>query len=485
VTEHEEIQALAARKPPAKFELVVNRGTGTIDSPTLEVSWRFPAEVIALRPTHVLIFLWYMSDDGQKMYREERYAFSVSDAVGYLPLHWAGLIRIFAWALSDEALQCEYCLNHCIGKTVTNLIKQANIRGNYAAFAWNLPENQLRGTQENLLGEAGYYTHVSEEGIRSWQRPYDQRNSFHMQNHFPLAAIAELKLRVPAEIFAPRPKSWLSRILWKWVNLWHDQEPVDECAYRRRMMIAFTVQPLVMLVYWTIRYGFGLLVALIIMTLRIVAWAAGFQPHPFIADVVEMILVKDNHHDFWQRFKNTSDPWDFFNCGDHRKLRLGSWRFKAPVTIAELALVGSVAYLLAHPELNTTPSAWGAGFDFLFGISVLVFMGAVWAHRALKTLFPEHEWFKKSTPPPKPKTAEERAAHERREAERKAQIEQKEKEAYAAWLAKNCGPHAPGPRPMGLPRPKPREATLTNYAWLIYNGLKAHICRTYDRGNKS
>lgn len=43
---------------------------------------------------------------------------------------------------------------------------------------------------------------------------------------------------VDPRFFAKRPAAWL----WGWANLWHEFEPVDQCQFRRRLILAFTLK---------------------------------------------------------------------------------------------------------------------------------------------------------------------------------------------------------------------------------------------------
>ncbi len=58
-----------------------------------------------------------------------------------------------------------------------------------------------------------------------------------------------LEVEVDKGHFAAEPSQWLQR----YVNLWFDFAPVDQCAFRRRMIGAFTYQLIVMLFWWTVK----------------------------------------------------------------------------------------------------------------------------------------------------------------------------------------------------------------------------------------
>lgn len=56
-----------------------------------------------------------------------------------------------------------------------------------------------------------------------------------------LLAVDAVLVDVPAAVFAKPPPAWESR----WVNWLHRYPPEDQCAYRRRRVLAYTVKPVV------------------------------------------------------------------------------------------------------------------------------------------------------------------------------------------------------------------------------------------------
>jgi hypothetical protein len=55
----------------------------------------------------------------------------------------------------------------------------------------------------------------------------------------------EMNVMVPNELFAKEPPAWEK---W-WVNLWFETKPRDQCQFRRRRMLAYSVQPLAILLF--------------------------------------------------------------------------------------------------------------------------------------------------------------------------------------------------------------------------------------------
>ncbi len=66
-----------------------------------------------------------------------------------------------------------------------------------------------------------------------------------------------LELVLPSELFAKEPPQWEQR----WVNLWFETKPRDECQYRRRRILAYTIQPPAVLLWLTGLLGWRWLAA--------------------------------------------------------------------------------------------------------------------------------------------------------------------------------------------------------------------------------
>ncbi len=58
-------------------------------------------------------------------------------------------------------------------------------------------------------------------------------------------AVAEIDVNVGAEYFSSEP----SRLEKWWVNLWFESKPRDQCQFRRRRFVAYTIQPLIVLAW--------------------------------------------------------------------------------------------------------------------------------------------------------------------------------------------------------------------------------------------
>lgn len=79
---------------------------------------------------------------------------------------------------------------------------------------------------------------------------YDEEaNSHEMRPRATLKGFSythrHITVNIPAEAFGKEPPAWL-----KWFgNLWHDRRPVDQCSFRRRLILAFTLKWIPMLAW--------------------------------------------------------------------------------------------------------------------------------------------------------------------------------------------------------------------------------------------
>lgn len=59
-----------------------------------------------------------------------------------------------------------------------------------------------------------------------------------------------IKVNVPSEVFAKPPPQWEQ----DWVNLWFLSTPHDQCNYRRRRIVAYTIQPIVLFAFALLKF---------------------------------------------------------------------------------------------------------------------------------------------------------------------------------------------------------------------------------------
>lgn len=109
-----------------------------------------------------------------------------------------------------------------------------------------------------------------------------------------LAKYASLLVTIPAGVFGKEPGP---RMKW-FVNLWHSSKIVDECNYRQRLILAFTLKWEVMIAYVIIASLFRIFVSLFVAGIgyhKNVNWRIVLQVFDFgISDI-----FSDQYHNNW------------------------------------------------------------------------------------------------------------------------------------------------------------------------------------------
>lgn len=118
----------------------------------------------------------------------------------------------------------------------------------------------------------GYgWVFVTRQGGRAFFREHFDTH-YHLDATSHALARAEVKVVVEKEFFAKEPPAWLKA----WVNFWFEGQPRDECHFRKRAIVAFTIQPLVVVPYYLIKSAVCFLVALFFVSLT--ARKINFRP---------------------------------------------------------------------------------------------------------------------------------------------------------------------------------------------------------------
>lgn len=68
---------------------------------------------------------------------------------------------------------------------------------------------------------------------------------------------ARIEVVVPEQLFAKKAPEWEQR----WVNLWYEAKPKDQCQYRKRRVLAYTIQPPAILLWMMLRTLFCVIMA--------------------------------------------------------------------------------------------------------------------------------------------------------------------------------------------------------------------------------
>ncbi|MBI5004880.1 MAG: hypothetical protein HZC04_01695 [Candidatus Lloydbacteria bacterium] len=117
-------------------------------------------------------------------------------------------------------------------------------------YSQNKSQWELKKIFLERSNHCSYRTEVFEETTDSLKLG----RVFYSINHgyaylFRETSAAEISIHVPKEAFAKEPPKWEQ----KWVNWFYETKPVDQCQYRRRRIIAYTVQPFIISVCFILK----------------------------------------------------------------------------------------------------------------------------------------------------------------------------------------------------------------------------------------
>lgn len=133
-----------------------------------------------------------------------------------------------------------------------------------------------------------YYNDVLDSDGTSWR--YNKEclsvgDKFLSRQEMDQLLSEPVKVFVPAECFAPEPPEWEKA----WVNHFLSSKVIDQCAFRRRRLFAYTVQPVIMLfnLFWR-------LVALLWASLfGLRGWSMQPLLHPLTYSMIDATNVGD------------------------------------------------------------------------------------------------------------------------------------------------------------------------------------------------
>ena len=93
----------------------------------------------------------------------------------------------------------------------------------------------------SIVGEAGLTVkQLRKRYFGSWETLGILRETGDFQPFKPFLGKTKIEVNVGAEFFTPKPADWEE----KWVNLWFDSKAKNPCQFRKRRILAYSVQPL-------------------------------------------------------------------------------------------------------------------------------------------------------------------------------------------------------------------------------------------------
>jgi len=235
------------------LKVVLNGGSSIMESATIPFRWFFSDEIIEKQPTDLLII-----DQGKSV-------------IGTFNVDSCGERTIVPVSRGSDFMQFTSPGHHRIAFIA--LKKSGRSHGD---------ENNFVKWKEAILGRSRMDSY--RESI-TWN---EIENLNFLMDDIRLYAVAVeiVEIDVPSEFFAARSNNPVARFVWDyWANRWCEAPPRDQCAYRKRLFWAFTLQPFVFVIGHILKYIAALVCSIYLPVAKVVVFFVGFRPEPLFADI--------------------------------------------------------------------------------------------------------------------------------------------------------------------------------------------------------
>jgi hypothetical protein len=148
---------------------------------------------------------------------------------------------------------------------------------------------------------------------------WEEMENLSYLNHYGYNVVAGtiVEFDVPKELFAEKPQTKRSEAVWRWTNYWYKTKPRDECEYRKRMIVAFTVQiPIIIMMV------ISKLIAVPIASL--VMLFVGYRPKPILKGMWSIITLNSIYNS-WDVRRYSHDDLDSPPCDQNIR---GLWSYE-------------------------------------------------------------------------------------------------------------------------------------------------------------
>lgn len=331
----------------SSIKVVINGGSEVLDSATIPVRWGFSEELVEENPQYVAIvdikgksLSDLKSENDFKFYSNDvLFIGKTKELAAYIPMKSPGkhtfLIYVFCGETMGDA--SDY---------IDLYVKDHNPQ---TFFFNNLEEG-------GVLADGAVYVIATD-------------------------------FEVPDELFAHKPKKGFGRLIWSWVNKYFKKDPIDQCQYRKRKILAFSIQPFIFIFHM---FGVGLLklfTALVLAGLymywflgSIILLFFGFRPLG-INDFGEENSL-ELHDLFYFRSRYKSSRWrlwqskdrywwdDCENNKNNKKIPL----YLIPFLYVVTGILGWTTYIFISKLGEEISSTIGNNYSMLIGVGLIFFL---------------------------------------------------------------------------------------------------------------
>lgn len=194
--------------------VVLNGGSNILDNATVPIMFGFNQEIIEQAPTHVLVLDFSEKEQSEAeeghSYNAKRRIIDLRQPVNFIEFLSSGKHQLLFWFLKFNN------------------------------------ESQVAQFEKHILSR----TYSAYELTIALQDP---KTFIDRKSQAEYICSAEKMVEIPKIFFAQKPQSQIGKIVYKWSNRWYKTKPIDQCDYRRRRILAFTLQPLAELLHFLLR----------------------------------------------------------------------------------------------------------------------------------------------------------------------------------------------------------------------------------------
>jgi len=243
-----------------EVRVVLNGGGDVLDSATIPIEWGLSRKILDENPQFIIIsdvahtLDWLEKlENGFQNSRKNNRMFRATELIGYIPVYSPGSHTFVIHVV-------------CGGKRI-NAFKAA----------------------ENLISSSIWHENIE----LGFSETYEDGEKIGI---YTIAVECE----IPKEFFAEKPKTGFSKFVWSWTNRWFGKDPIDECAYRKRKIFAFTLQPILFVV---IRLIAGILGTLYVLVASFYLFLLGIRPESPLKNIKKCWTKPVNFDGDLRRFR--------------------------------------------------------------------------------------------------------------------------------------------------------------------------------------
>lgn len=436
-------------KPPAtsrshpELKVVINGGSEILECASVPVCFGVNDALATIQPTHVLILITKHRKNGPGQVSEHMLV-PLARGSCYLTFHAPGKHSICFLAL------------HChdgtkaLEKNLAKVLEQKR-PGVYSNPFTIIEHNNADGHYLEFTNDTSFIEYYTQ----AWHTT---------------------TLELPQELFAKRPPQWL----WDYINAWHPYSPDDQCSFRRRALIAFTLKPIPwLLVRVILRYAIAFIGSVFILGIRSIICILGWRTVPLFEDFDTLWGWNGRLRDVNMNIKRYPGRYGLWLWGDDNPKKPGQDVYY-PFTGAALLAMTIPPWAIWAFWSNNAPSSFSEWVCMAIGLVFIIILSLVAVSLFIFRLKFIERWTDACITESRARKEAEKHRRSLDEAQKKARPANKQF-LYFEWLKTTLRsdklPAKADPETM----PEAFRRPLVHKLRLSYAAKKARVCKPFAR----